>query len=128
MGLMDNIRNIFSNSKNKENTPIYENEEYLKSKLAGKILDLVNNIKRINSFDSSIWNLANISSYELQRKSLDELKSLQSTLEYRILELEGQKQSKNIKNEELEAAKWTGKKPNYMSDHDFDRFQRAEDR
>lgn len=127
MGLMDNIRGFFSASKNIQSTQTQVDSEYEKSRLAEKIVDLIDKIKRINSFDSSIWNLSNVSSYELKRRSLDELKRLHSDLENRLLELD--KQSKRIdpRKEALEASKWTGQKPQSMSRHDFDRFQRDDD-
>lgn len=127
MGLMDNIREFFSGSKNTQTIHPQVNEEYEKSRLADRIVDLINKIKRINSFDSSIWNLSNASSYELKRKNLDELQKLNSSLENRLSELNRQNQKRSSRNEELEASKWTGQKPKNMSDLDFDRFQRSDD-
>lgn len=127
MGLMDNIRGFFSGSKNTQASQSQINEKYEKSRLADKIVDLIGRIKRINSFDSSIWNLSNISSYELKRKSLDELQRLNSSLENRLAELNKQNQQASPIRESLEASKWTGQKPKYMSDLDFDRFQRNDD-
>lgn len=127
MGLMDNIRGFFSGSKNTQTSQPQINEKYEKSILADKIVDLIGRIKRINSFDSSIWNLSNISSYELKRKSLDELQRLNSSLENRLSELNKQNQQASPRRESLEASKWTGQKPKYMSDLDFDRFQRNDD-
>lgn len=124
MGLMDNIRNSLLRSKNRQIVQVQENDEYEKSRLAVKIINLVNSIKRIDSFDSSIWNLSNISSYELKRKGLSELQKLHSTLENRLEELTRQRQQRNPEREVLEASKWAGQKPKDMSDHDFDRFQR----
>ena len=127
MGLMDNIRGLFSGSKNNQTAQPQINEEYEKSKLADGIVNLVNKIKRINSFDSSLWNLSNVSSYNLKRKSLDELQRLNSKLENRLSELNRQKQSRNSESKSLEEAKWTGQKPKDMSDLDFDRSQRYDD-
>ena len=127
MGLMDNIRGFFSGTKNNQTAQPQIDEDYEKSKLANRIVDSVNRIKRINSFDSSIWNLSNISSYDLKRKSLDELQILNSTLENRLSELNKQRQTSNQKRESLEAAKWTGQKPKDMSDLDFDRLQRYDE-
>lgn len=107
--------------------PTKLNDDYEKSILAEKIVDLVNKIQRINSFDNSIWNLSNVSSYELRRKSLNELQRLQSSLENRLTELDTKKQKTNSEREALEASKWTGEKPKYMSNRDFDRFQRSDD-
>lgn len=111
--------NFFSGSKNTQITQTYANDEYEKSRLAERIVYLVDKIKRINSFDSSVWNLSNTSSYELKR--------LNSNLENRLDELDKQKQRGNPERESLEAFKWTGQKPKYMSNHDFDRFQRSDD-
>ncbi len=126
MGLMDNIRGFFSGSKN--NKTVQVDDEYAKSRLAEKIIDLVNEIKRINSLDSSIWNLSNVSSYELSRRnSLSELQRINSVLENRLLQLNKQRQTRSPERESLEASKWTGQKPKNMSELDFDRFQRSDD-
>ncbi len=127
MGLMDNIRGFFSGSKNSQTAQPQIDEEYEKSRLADRIVDLVDKIKRINSFDSSVWNLSNTSSYDLRRKSLSELQRLNSTLENRLSELDRQKHTSSSKRESLEASKWTGQKPENISDLDFDRFQRYDD-
>ncbi len=100
---------------------------YEKSRLAERIVDLIGGIKRINCFDSSIWNLSNVSSYQLKQKSLDELQKLNSSLENRLSELNRQNQRRDPSRESLEASKWTGQKPQYMNDHDFDRFQKSDD-
>lgn len=128
MGLMDNLRVFFSGSKNTKNEQVQVNDEFEKTKLAARIVDLVDKIKRLNSLDRSVWNLRNITNYELERKSLSELQRLKSTLENRLLELNEQIQKANLTMESLEAAKWTGRKPKNMSDHDFDRLQRDEGR
>ena len=127
MGLMDSIRGIFSGSKNNQSVQTNGNDEYKKSMLADRIVDLVDKIKRINSFDSSIWNLSNVSSYDLRRKSLEELQMLNSSLENRLSVLDKQSQRVNTNNEELEASKWTGQKPQHLNENDFDRFQRSDD-
>ena len=127
MGLMDNIRGFFSGSKNSQTAQPQIDEDYEKSRLADRIVDLVDKIKRINSFDSSVWNLSNTSSYDLRKKSLSELQMLNSTLENRLSELDRQKHTSSPKRESLEAAKWTGQKPKNISDLDFDRFQRYDD-
>lgn len=128
MGFINNIRNLFSSSKNPETAQPQIDEEYEKLKLANRIIDLVNKIKRINSFDKSIWNLSNVFSYELQRKSLSELQALNSSLENRLLELNKQNKNSNSNRESLESSKWTGQKPKDMSNYDFDRFQRDDGR
>ena len=125
MGLLDNLRGFFLGSKNTQVAQV--EDEYEKSRLAEKIVDLVGRIKRINSFDSSIWNLSNVSSYELKRKSLAELQRLNSSLENRLSELDRQGQRRDPRREALEEAKWTGKKPQHMSNYEFDRFQRSDD-
>ena len=122
MGLLDNLKGLFSGSKNTKTVQV--NDEYEKSRLSEQIVDLVNKIKRINSFDSSIWNLSNISSYELERKNLDELQTINTSLQNRLAELHRKKQQGNSTRDSLETSKWTGQKPQNMSEHDFDRFQR----
>ena len=78
MGLLDNLKGLFSGSKNTQ--PVQVNDEYEKARLSEQIVDLVTKIKRINSFDRSIWNLTNTSSYTLRKRSLDELRTLHSSL------------------------------------------------
>ena len=125
MGLIDNIRGFFSGSKNSETQQI--DDEYEKSRLAENIVDSVNKIKRINGFDSSIWNLSNVSSYDLMKRSLDELQRLNSNLEKRLAEISHQKQNINPEREALARSAWTGQRPQNMSNYDFDRLQRDDD-
>ena len=129
MSLIDNIRGFFSGSKSEQAAQPQSrvNEEYEKSRLADKIVDTVHEIERINSFDSSLWNLSHVSSYDLKRKSLNELERLNSSLENRLSELTRPKRTTDSKMAELESSKWTGQKPKGMSDIDFDRFQRYDD-
>lgn len=127
MGLMNNIREFFSGSKKAQTSQSQINEEYEKSRLAARIVDLIYKIRKINSFDSSVWNLSNVSSDDLKRKSLDELNRLNSSLENRLSELNIQSQRRDPSRESLEASKWTGQKPKNMSDLDFDRLQRSDD-
>ena len=125
MGLLDNLKGLFSGSKNTKTVQV--NDEYEKSRLSEQIVDLVNKIKRINSFDSSIWNIANVSSYDLKRRSLDELTRLHSSLERRLFELDRQSQRGNSRMEAAEAAKWTGRPTQNMTNADLDRFQKGAD-
>lgn len=125
MGLLDNLKGLFSGSKNTQTVQV--NNEYEISRLSEQIVDLVNKIKRINSFDSSIWNLANVSSYDLKRKSLEELTRLHSSLERRLSELDRQSQRVNPRMEAVEAAKWTGRPTQNMTNADLDRFQKGDD-
>lgn len=125
MGLLDNLKGLFASSKNAQ--PVQVTDDYEKARLSEQIVDLVTKIKRINSFDSSIWNLANTSSYDLKRKSLDELTRLHSSLTNRVSELEKQSQSRNLKMETTEAAKWTGRPTPNMTNADLDRFQKGDD-
>lgn len=122
MGIIDRIKKLFRGS---ETIPIIqEDDSYEKSMLATKIVNSIDKIKRIDSFDSSIWNLSNVTKYDLERKSLGELKRLQASLESRETQLTRQSQRINPEMEALEASKWTGQKPKNMTDHDFDRWQR----
>lgn len=127
MGMLDNLRNLFKSSKKEEiadRQRQQQEERYKKSMLAAQILDLVNGIKRINSFDSSLWNLTNTSSSMLERKSLPELEKLKQTLSNRYQQLTQQSQRRNPKMEALEEAKWSGQKPEHLTDTEFDRLQR----
>jgi hypothetical protein len=124
MGLMDNIRGFFSSSTNPQTSQPQIDEEYEKSRLAEKIVNLIGKIKTINCFDSSIWNLSNTSSYELQRRyNLTDLKNLHSTLEKRLAELSRPSQRSNS-NVALADALWTGTKSKDMTTNEFDRAQR----
>lgn len=126
MGIFDNLRNLFKGS---DNTPVVQEEDkFKKAMLVTQIVNLVDEIKRINSFDSSIWNLSNITSSELERKSLAELEKLQTSLKNRLAELTKQRQRRNPEQEALEAARWTGQKPKNFTNHEFDRFQREDER
>jgi len=122
MGMLDNIRNFFSGSKSA--SVAQKDDSYEKSMLAEKIVDSINKVKRINSFDSSIWNLANATTYDLQRRSLAELQKIHDTLNNRLVELTRQSQRGNASMESLEASKWTGQRTQGMTNRDFDRFQR----
>ena len=130
MGLMDNIRGFFSGSRNMQTaqTRVQVNEDDEKSRLADRIVELVGKIKRINSFDSSIWSISNASNFELKRKSLEELQKINSNLERRFSDLNKQSQRIDPNREALEASKWTGQQPANMSNHDFDRFQNDDGR
>ena len=125
MGFLDNLKGLFSGSKNAQ--PMRVNDEYEKSKLSEQIVNLVNKIQRVNSFDSSIWNLANVSSSDLRRKSLDELTRLHSSLERRLCELDRQSQMRDTRMEAMESAKWTGRLTPNMTNTDLDRYQRGDD-
>lgn len=127
MGMLDNLKKLF-NRNSEEIQEVEPEDPYKKSMLASQIVNLVDKIKRINSFDSSVWNLSNVSSYELERRSQDELEKLQSDLSKRLSELVEEKQRRSSKVESLEEAKWTGRKPQNMSDKDLDRLQRDEGR
>lgn len=129
MGLIDNIRGIFSRSNNNQQTyqQPQRNEEYEKARIAEKIIDLVGKIKKINTFDSSLWNLSNVSINILNRKNLDELNKIYYTLENRLSELTRQGQRSNSNRDALEESKWTGQRINNMSSQDLDRFQRGDD-
>lgn len=127
MGILNKLGNFF-NSSSKNATVIHEEDEYRKSVLATKIVNLVDKIKRINSLDSSIWNLSNVSSYDLERKSLHELEELYSSLNNRLSLLNKQNERKDVERESLEASKWTGQKPKDLTNHEFDRLQRYDGR
>lgn len=121
MGILDNIRSRFSGTKSEP--VVQKDDSYEKRVLAENIIDLVNKVKRKNTFDSSIWNLSNANIYTLQEKSLQELKNIQNNLTNRLSELDRQSKIGNTQRESLEASKWTGQKAPNMTNHDFDRFQ-----
>ena len=126
MGIIDNLRNLFKGS---DKTPVVQEEDKLKkATLAREIVNLVNEIKKINSFDSCVWNLSNVTTSDLMRRSLTELEQIHSSLNSRLSELTRQSQRSNPKQEALEYARWTGQKPKNFTDHEFDRFQRDDER
>lgn len=127
MGMLDNFKKIF-NKGSEEIQEMEPEDPYKKSMLASQIVDLVHGIQRINSFDSSVWNLSNVSSRELERRSQDELERLHDSLSKRLSELAEEKQRRGSNVSSLEESKWTGRKPQSMSDKDFDRLQRDEGR
>lgn len=127
MGLINKIRDFFSGSKDVQIIQPQRNERYEKEKLASNIVNLVDKIKKINSFDSSIWNLSNVSTFDLQQKSLNELQKISFNLENSFANLQIKNQRRNSNSEALEASKWTGQRSPNMNNFDFDRFQRSDD-
>lgn len=119
MGLFDKLRK--KKLVSQENQYVQENK---KVKLIEEIMDFIFQIERINSFDSSIWNLANTNTFNLKRKSLEELTKLHTNLQNRLSELNRQSQRGNPEQERIERAKWTGEKPQNVSSHDLDWSQR----
>lgn len=128
MGMFDNIRNIFKRNSSKDTPMAQKSDSYEKSILAEQIVDSINKIKRVNSFDSSLWNLSNATIYNLQGRTLQELEEIQYRLNNRLSELSRQSQMGNQSRESLEASKWTGRAPAGMTNHDFDRFQNDDGR
>lgn len=127
MGLLDNLKKFFSVGSEREINFENVNDDFEKEKLSSRIVNLVDKIQRINSFDSSVWNMSNVSTFELKRKSVDELRKICVSLENRLVVLEGQKKSNNNSRDALEEAKWTGKQIQGMSKSDLDRAQREDD-
>ena len=122
MRILDNIKKFLKGENAK---PIIKQENtYKKSVLSSNIMNLINDIKRIDSFDKSLWNLSNAANISLQNKSEIELEQLYANLSSRLEELKREKQKINFSRQSLEASKWTGQKPKNMTDYEFDRFQR----
>lgn len=127
MGFMDKIRNFFGKTHDESSTQVRVNDVYEKRMLAEEIVDLVGKIKKINSFDSSINSFSHVSSYELQQRDLEELQAIASKLEKKLSYLNQQSRSNKSTVSDLEASKWTGRKPHNMSTYDYDRMQRDDD-
>lgn len=127
MGLFDKIKGLFSNKEADARGPwnAYESEAE-KEILANKVLNLIDKISRINSFDRSINGLLNISPYIIKSKSLDELRSLENKLETRLGELTKGNSRANAQRESLNEAMWTGRS-NGLSSHDLNRSQCRDD-
>lgn len=124
MGFMDKIRNFFGKTHDELSTQVRVNDVYEKRMLAEEIVDLVG---KINSFDSSINSFSYVSSYELQQRDLEELQAIASKLEKKLSYLNQQSRSNKSTVSDLEASKWTGRKPQNMSTYDYDRMQRDDD-
>lgn len=86
MGMLDSIKKFLGMGEKKEQT-VQRDDSMEKSMLASQIVDLAGRIQKINSFDSSVWNIANTSTYSLQRKSLSELQSMHASLSGRLADL-----------------------------------------
>lgn len=127
MGFMDKIRNFLGKTHEESSIQARPNDAYKKRMLAEEIVDLVGKIRKINSFDSSINNFSNVSSYELQQRDLEELQAMASKLEKKFSYLNQQSRSNKSTVSDLEASKWTGRKPQNMSTYDYDRMQRDDD-
>ena len=127
MGFMDKIRNFFGKTHDESSTQVRVNDVYEKRMLAEEIVDLVGKIKKINSFDRSINSFSYVSSYELQQRDLEELQAIASKLEKKLSYLNQQSRSNKSTVSDLEASKWTGRKPQNMSTYDYDRMQRDDD-
>ena len=127
MGFMDKIRNFFGKTHDELSTQVRVNDVYEKRMLAEEIVDLVGKIRKINSFDSSINSFSHVSSYELQQRDLEELQAIASKLEKKFSYLNQQSRSNKSTVSDLEASKWTGRKPQNMSTYDYDRMQRDDD-
>lgn len=127
MGMLDSIKKFLGMGEKKEPT-VQRDDSMEKSMLASQIVDLAGRIQKINSFDSSVWNIANASVYSLQRKSLSELQSMHAQLSGRLVELNRQSEQSSRRREDLEASKWTGQRPRGMTAQEFDRFQRDDER
>jgi len=121
MGMLDKL---FGWLQPKEE-PIARDDYSEKLDLAAKVVTLVNQINRKNSFDSSLWNLANKSEYDLaQMKNTSELKDIIETLKNRLNEIE--------RNEKIQAGRgessyqkslWTGETTHDMNKRDLGRAQ-----
>ena len=127
MGFMDKIRNFLGKTHEESSTQARPNDAYKKRMLAEEIVDLVGKIRKINSFDSSINSFSDVSSYELQQRDLEELQAIASKLEKKFSYLNQQSRSNKSTVSDLEASKWTGRKPQNMSTYDYDRMQRDDD-
>ena len=124
MGFMDKIRNFLGKTHEESSTQARANDAYKKRMLAEEIVDLVGKIRKINS---SINSFSHVSSYELQQRDLEELQAIASKLEKKFSYLNQQSRSNKSTVSDLEASKWTGRKPQNMSTYDYDRMQRDDD-
>ncbi|MNP48614.1 hypothetical protein D3C76_1427470 [compost metagenome] len=126
MGFIENLRKLVKGNDS-DNKKVTE-DTYAKSMIAREVVNLVEQINKINSFDSSIRTLINVSSHQLQSKSMADLQNLRDTLSYKLSTIDQQRKVGSTAREALEESKWTGKKPNTMTDRQFDRHQRDESR
>jgi len=117
MGLIDKIRGFVSGSNN---TPAVQEDKYAKTQLAMQIINLAGKINRINCFSQDVSRLANMSNYELEKKSMEELTQIYNSLNSRYNGLVQQREINNRKSEAAIAAKWTGQRTPEMTSHDLD--------
>ena len=124
MGLIDKLRGFINGSNN---TPVVQEEDkYEKLRLATEIVNLVGKINRINCFDGSIRGLTNMSTHELEKRSMGELQQLHNNLSNKYAALVYKRDQNNAKNDAIIAAKWTGQKAPNLTDHDLDFSQRGD--
>ena len=124
MGLIDKLRGFINGSNN---TPVVQEEDkYEKLRLATEIVNLAGKINRINCFDGSIRELTNLSEYDLQKRSMTELKQLHDNLNNKYSSLVYKRDQNNAKNDADTAAKWTGQRAPNTTAHDLDFSQRGD--
>lgn len=126
MGILSKLGNLLRGSSDTE--IVVQDDPYKKSRLVSEIINLIGTIQKINSFDSSIWNLSRLSRDDLERKSLGELEDMKKNLETRYSQLTKQTQGGNAQREAYNRALWTGEKPSNLTNHEFDRAQRNDGR
>lgn len=122
MGILSKLGNLLKGSNDTE--IVVQDDSYEKSRIVSEIINLISSIKRIDSFDISVHNLSKISRYDLERKSLDELKEIRHNLEIKHSHLNKQSQRQDSEREAYNRALWTGEKPSNLTNYEFDRAQR----
>lgn len=127
MGLVDKLKEFLNGS---EKNQVVRESPWEKRDLARDVMGLIDEIKRIDSFDRTVWNMGYMSEYTLaDSKTTDELKRMKNSLNKRLLELQKQKENVNLRgSSEYEKALWTGEKPKGWTDRDLDLAQTRDDR
>ena len=130
MGFIDRVKGLFGIETEEQKRAREEqarNEQWEKSSTISSVIELSRRLSQINSFDNDT-RYSRISSYELDRMSLDDLRKLKDSLTRKVGFEKAKQQDYMRRSEALQAAKWTGEKPAGMSDHDFDRWQNDDGR
>lgn len=129
MGLLDRVRDFFSGSKGQEEAAqiIYGGNQVDKRDLIDEVKDLKRRVLMQNSFNTTAMR---VPEYGLEQKSIEELTQIRDSLQSELGTINRNNRAASSKEraerEAREAARWTGNRPEGMSQQDLDRAQRWE--
>ena len=127
MRFIDRVKGLFGIETEEQKRAREEqarNEQWERSSLITDVSNLAGKLARINSFDREAMKYSRMSSYQFGDMSIDDLRQIKESLSGKIKSEEAKREGYMRKSRELEEAKWSGIKPQGMTDHDFDRWQR----